>query len=629
MKDTKKTTLIIIYACILAILFVTIITLHTLGAKERVGYLEVSENEEQEIANNSTDTDEYIYTIRIRYYDKVFRNSDIFGVYLNNNSRPEYIQGLNFEGGGSPYGKMLSSVKFSEEDRIEDITYTLKIKEMIINIYLYITLLPLALFIISFYEARRREIIISKKMEMYISLFILTLMFAFVFMMNIWQMPTADEWAQFRGKKDFSFINDGINSYLHWNARFGEMLFFKFFMNEVSSNIFVQQKIFAIVNTFVFFIFLLNMFFIVKGRYINIHKIKDSILLLWLFLLIYFSSSFNSAFVWQSGASNYGWALCLYSCFALPYRKLFDRVLTDKKDIKLFGLTLSYDSKYFSPKEILKAILFLVASVPIGMGNELTGPIVLIGLAIYTIYLVFFKKELPPLWFFMGGVGLFIGWLLLYFAPGPRKRNSGTGDYQPIHEQSIKTIFNRFKRFIGRNLVYSNLIVAIINIIIILKDKIKISKSKMYVSIVLFLLGFLGVAVASLLKTIPHRTYITFNIFFVIGNMIILTTIINRYTKQLLAIGFIIFTIFATDLNQYYKFNKQFTGYFNYIEEQKQLGVKDIKIYTKKFQSRKVGGNSFYTTRSWIQAPMAKYFGVDNIEFFDEDTKETYREQGL
>ena len=74
----------IIYLCLSILLLTTLIILQILGSKERVGYLSDFEIIEKSKTN-------YIYDFRIRYYDKVFRNSDIYGVYLITNNLPEYI----------------------------------------------------------------------------------------------------------------------------------------------------------------------------------------------------------------------------------------------------------------------------------------------------------------------------------------------------------------------------------------------------------------------------------------------------------------------------------------------------------------------------------------------------------
>ncbi len=132
----------IVLISLIAVFLITTITLNILGAKERVGYLEVI------TPNLETQEDfdevylgvnrEYEYGIRINYYDKVFRNSDILGVYINENSLPDYVISFNQEGGGSPFGKIVSNIEIDTSKPIEDITYIVKVKS---HIYIYIIIL--------------------------------------------------------------------------------------------------------------------------------------------------------------------------------------------------------------------------------------------------------------------------------------------------------------------------------------------------------------------------------------------------------------------------------------------------------------------------------------------------------
>lgn len=115
----------IIYLGLSIFLLATLITLHILGSKERVGYLSDFEIIEGGKSN-------YIYNFRIRYYDKVFRNSDIYGVYLITNSLPEYIKEIKMNELGSPFGSLIST-KIIKGEKI-DINYILRLK---INFILY------------------------------------------------------------------------------------------------------------------------------------------------------------------------------------------------------------------------------------------------------------------------------------------------------------------------------------------------------------------------------------------------------------------------------------------------------------------------------------------------------------
>ena len=154
------------------IVILSIMILQILGSKSRVGYLidfdlnideTLKENNLSDIKGNFIINNElgedsiknylltnenitnYVYHFRIRYYDKIFRNNDIYGVYLNTNNLPDYIKELKFMENGSPFGDLISD-KLIAEEKIDNIKYTLKLKNIFV---LYcVVLLIIALFFI-------------------------------------------------------------------------------------------------------------------------------------------------------------------------------------------------------------------------------------------------------------------------------------------------------------------------------------------------------------------------------------------------------------------------------------------------------------------------------------------------
>ncbi|WP_157150207.1 alginate O-acetyltransferase AlgX-related protein [Brachyspira sp. SAP_772] len=92
----------------------------------------------------------YSYNFRISYYSKVFGNSDIYGVYLNTNSLPDYISDVKFQEKGSPFGILISS-KIIEQEKIDNIEYSLYIK--FFNLLIYLILFYI--FIILLYVFRK------------------------------------------------------------------------------------------------------------------------------------------------------------------------------------------------------------------------------------------------------------------------------------------------------------------------------------------------------------------------------------------------------------------------------------------------------------------------------------------
>ena len=87
----------------------------------------------------------YVYHFRIRYYDKIFRNNDIYGVYPDLSNLPDYIKNAEMEAGGSPYGNFISDRKTIETENI-DVNYTLKIKPKIPTLLYFILALILIIY---------------------------------------------------------------------------------------------------------------------------------------------------------------------------------------------------------------------------------------------------------------------------------------------------------------------------------------------------------------------------------------------------------------------------------------------------------------------------------------------------
>ena len=175
MKDKKLFNKILLYIVIILIVFVLMI--FVLGKINRDGYLSnIHFNADETLKINNLDIEntkklfsldnkldyssltnyiftnnnisKYSYNFRISYYSKVFRNSDIYGVYLSTNSLPNYIKYIQFVEKGSPFG-VLSSSKILEEN-IDNIQYSLKIKSSFyIIILLFFILLSIFIYILN------------------------------------------------------------------------------------------------------------------------------------------------------------------------------------------------------------------------------------------------------------------------------------------------------------------------------------------------------------------------------------------------------------------------------------------------------------------------------------------------
>ena len=306
-----------IYILFVIIISVALIILQILGSKKRVGYLtdfklnvyktlelnnlENINNELDEeglknfILNNENITN-YIYQFRIRYYDKIFRNSDIYGVYPDLSNLPNYIESAQMREKGSPFGDLISN-KIIEEDKIDNINYILKIKPKIPILLYFILALIL---IIYFY---RKLNISNDKKFIIITIFIGLILFIFQF------------WLCFPGYFDYpdayAILLEAItNQYDNWHPIiigltlhilfniFGYHSFYIFFINLV---LWYGGLTLIIISLYLKFknrlsIFLLLISFIGNIFFMNIYHLKDttSSLFVWFAYSIIFFQIFTN-----------------------------------------------------------------------------------------------------------------------------------------------------------------------------------------------------------------------------------------------------------------------------------------------------------------------------------------------
>ncbi|WP_307972292.1 hypothetical protein [uncultured Brachyspira sp.] len=168
MISKNKNLFLKIYIPFVIIISVALIILQILGSKNRIGYLtdfnlniermlnlydleNINNELDEEGIKNYLFTNEnitnYIYHFRIRYYDKTFRNNDIYGVYPDLSNLPDYMKNAEMEKGGSPYGNFISDKK-EIEDKIDNINYILKIKINFIIILAVIILAILCIYLL-------------------------------------------------------------------------------------------------------------------------------------------------------------------------------------------------------------------------------------------------------------------------------------------------------------------------------------------------------------------------------------------------------------------------------------------------------------------------------------------------
>ena len=332
MISKNKNLFLKIYILFVIIISVALIILQILGSKNRVGYLtdfnlEIDrtlelnnlndirkdftvdgkldkENIKNYLLTNENITN-YVHHFRIRYYDKIFRNNDIYGVYPDLSNLPDYMENAEMEEVGSPYGNFISDKKEINEEKIDNINYKLSIRPNFIIILVSIMLAILCLNTIIYFiifiinninkipKVVKNIISLSDKKFIIITIFIGLVLFIFQFWLGF--PGYFQEWDWYRiQEKAFN-----LNLLNNWDpvlyvqllrlffAFFGVHSFYFFLINLLCCWIAIALIIISLYSKFKnrFLILLYFTPFITSIFFYNILQIKDYIFSLHLFLL--------------------------------------------------------------------------------------------------------------------------------------------------------------------------------------------------------------------------------------------------------------------------------------------------------------------------------------------------------
>lgn len=139
MKIFTKDNILKCFNMIMSFFIIILILFSVLGSKNRIGYL--SEFNFIENIDNK-----YVYHFRLKYHSKVFKNSDIYGVYPNTDNIKDYI--IKWDRYGSPFGVMISDEEIRYNENIDNIEYNLKIKPAVFILF-FILAISYAVFIVN------------------------------------------------------------------------------------------------------------------------------------------------------------------------------------------------------------------------------------------------------------------------------------------------------------------------------------------------------------------------------------------------------------------------------------------------------------------------------------------------
>ncbi len=323
MEDKKKFLKICIYISSILVLFLMIFSF--LGIIKRVGYLSEFKFDLENINNtlelnginieetkniftidNVLDNDalanyiftnesitNYNYGFRLKYYNKFFRNSDLYNVYIDVNeiiNDNDFIKEIKISEKGSPFGILVSDKKLDYNEKIDNINYSLLLKSRLIKyviLFYFITLL-----IIYYYKFIFNFFTKIDKYYIFIA-FIGIILFIFQFWLcfpGYYNYPDA-----------FTIVTEAINNvYKNWHPFiigltlhilykiFGYHTFYIFFINlflwYVGLSLIIISLYYKFKNKLVIFLFALS--FLANIFFANITHLKDITATLFFFFSI-------------------------------------------------------------------------------------------------------------------------------------------------------------------------------------------------------------------------------------------------------------------------------------------------------------------------------------------------------
>lgn len=226
-------------------------------------------------------------------------------------------------------------------------------------------------------------------------IFYFVFLFGFLLFLNaIFPVQSDDIGAQIRG------IHGAVSAYNGYNSRLGEL--FKVGWGSV----FATTAYFWFVNAFIGAIVVLELFALIFARLPRANVVDLSIFSL-LFTWLLLGYSFGSAFFWAAGSYNYLWPYLFILAWLLPFRFYFESTLKNE----VIEEKINY----------LKGFLLFFCGIVAGWGHELSIIFLLITIFV-AIYFKIIKRAGIPLWAYFAFFGLFIGFIILFLAPGPGHR---------------------------------------------------------------------------------------------------------------------------------------------------------------------------------------------------------------
>ena len=436
------------------------------------------------------------------------------------------------------------------------------------------------------------------KLNKYNSIFILYILF--ILLISSLLVPFADDFCHTNNLNSFDRVVYKItNSYMNWNPRFGEYLIFIFYY---LGNFSIFKILTSIAITYIPFI----LFFIVKGKNLNINKKNDIKSYFFIsFLVLLSAAQPKETIFWFSGFINYLFSAFLLFLFLSHYRVLINE-------------------NYHIKESFWKCSFLFVFGLIAGQLSEPGSFVILFIVLILFLYLKFLKRIKLPFWFYTGLIGIFIGLLVLLISPGAQSRmNMEEVEYfksYTILDKLFQTPQIYLRLLI--ELPFLSVCTIILLLIQIKKQKLFNFKIKKSLQTYMFLLFFICgcMSANAMIVVAPFfwagRTFFITSLFFILCILSILEIEKKQnYMKNIISL-YIILGIFRLGMMfpEFLRTNYEFNERIRYINKMKKEQVLDLKLkaYTKRFFMG--AGDLEKEENDWKNKCFAEFYNLKSVK---------------
>lgn len=178
-----------------------------------------------------------------------------------------------------------------------------------------------------------------------------------------------------------------------------------------------------------FFAIVLGAFVLGTGRFPRLRSGRDLATLAIGTGFMWFAAPYLPSYLFcRAYATNYVWSAAIQLWFLVPLRLY---------------------ARGGEPESVLAMLGYLVLGIAAGMGNEHVGPTLLFSLLVFTAWMWRTQRRVSR--FLIAGVaGAFIGYALLFFAPGQGQRYDSIGEhYSVLHQIKVRGLAGNMDIFLG------------------------------------------------------------------------------------------------------------------------------------------------------------------------------------